>query len=285
MPLLFRCEWRLEAACRLACHTHFFQSDLALWRIIPFHWEIPNFYCKNVFELIQPLIAAPVLPASVLLAAMVCWSLFTVLVGAGLGSDGNWSCHLHNPLSSVLHGGHEAGIGHSISDYLGDALGAFVLTPTKWLNLRSIPFLLWLGVFALCWWSLSVAWWMAVDDWLVDNPSGLMTTLLVVRNLACALPLTKFLTQPMVGLFADTGSLDSKSLIGEEAEICSYDATPENGQAKYKTGAAPLLLNVRTDGPHLIKGTRVWITHYDALKRVYLVSPTTTDSPSSSKLR
>ncbi len=237
---------------------------------------------KNVFELIQPLIAAPVLPATLLLAAMVCWSLFTVLVGAGLGSDGNWSFHFHNPLSSVVNADPNIGLGHSISHFLGDTLGSFVLAPTKWLNLRSVPFLLWLGVFTLAWWTLSVAWWMAVDEWFFAVPGTLTTALLVARNIACALPITKLITQPMIGLFADTGSLDSKSLIGEEAEICSFDATPENGQAKFKTGAAPLLLNVRTDGPHLIKGTRVWITHYDANKRIYLVSPTTTDSTSSS---
>jgi hypothetical protein len=87
----------------------------------------------------------------------------------------------------------------------------------------------------------------------------------------------------MIGWFADSGSVDSKSLIGQEAEICSYDATPENGQAKFKTGASPLLLNVRTDVPRLEKGTRVWITHYDSVKRVYHVSPTTTDLKNFSK--
>ena len=71
-------------------------------------------------------------------------------------------------------------------------------------------------------------------------------------------------------------NFESKSLIGKEAEISSYEATSEHGQVKYKTDAAPLLLNVRTDGPHLEKGTRVWITHYDPKRRVYIVSATTT---------
>jgi hypothetical protein len=237
---------------------------------------------KIVIELIQPLIAAPVLPASLLLLALVGWSLFMVLIGAGIGADGNWSFHFHNPISSVMHGDPHAGLGHSISHFLGDTLGSFVLAPTKWLNLRSVPFLVWMGVFALTWWSVSVVCWMAVDEWLVGIPGPALTALLVVRNLAFALPLTKAITQPMVNWFADTGSLDSESLIGMEAEINSFDATPDSGQAKYKTGAAPLLLNVRTDGPHLLKGTRVWITHYDSKKRIYIVSPTTTDSKSSS---
>lgn len=205
-----------------------------------------------------------------------------VLIGAGLGADGNWPFHFHNPLTSILNGDPHSGLGHSLSSLLGDTLGSFVFAPTKWLNLRSVPFLIWMGVFTLGWWVISVVCWMSVDEWLIGNPSRMMTTLLIVRNLAFALPLTKFITQPMIGWFADTGSLDSKSLIGAEAEICSYDATPVSGQAKFKTGSAPLLLNVRTDGPHLIKGTRVWITYYDSNKRVYLVSATTTDSKSPS---
>lgn len=205
-----------------------------------------------------------------------------VLVGAGLGSDGSWSFHFHNPMTSVLNGDAHSGIGHSLSHFLGDTLGSFVLAPTKWLNLRSVPFLLWIGIFTLVWWAVSVVCWMSVDDWLIGSPGRMMTAILIVRNLAFALPITKVITQPMIGWFDDSGALDSKSLIGAEAEISSFDATPESGQAKFRTGAAPLLLNVRTDGPHLIKGTRVWITHYDSSKRVYIVSPTTTDSKSSS---
>jgi Protein of unknown function (DUF1449) len=244
--------------------------------------ENPLLCVEIVIELIQPLIAAPVLPASILLFALVCWSLFMVFIGAGLGSDGNWSFHFHNPISGVLEGDPHVGLGHSVSHFLGDTLGSFVLAPTKWLNLRSVPFLVWIGVFALTWWAVSVVCWMALDEWLLGHPGPAMTVLLIGRNLAFALPFTKAITQPMIGWFADTGTLDSQSLIGAEAEISSFDATPESGQAKYKTGAAPLLLNIRTDGAHLIKGTRVWITHYDSKKRVYIVSPTTTDSKSPS---
>jgi hypothetical protein len=85
----------------------------------------------------------------------------------------------------------------------------------------------------------------------------------------------------MRGWFQST-TFESKSIIGKEAEISSYDASPDNGQVKFKTDGAPLLLNVRTDGPHLAKGTRVWITHYDSVKRLYIVSPTTSASSFSS---
>jgi hypothetical protein len=223
----------------------------------------------SVFELIQPLLASPVLPATILLLMVVSWSLFTIAIGFGIDLQGHFPFHFHNPFHGLFHG-------------LDDAVGAVVLAPTKWLNLRSVPFMLWLGVFAIAWWSVSLIWWLSLDDWFTPNPSSLVTLGLISRNLVCTLPLVKLATQPMQGWFNTTNQLHSKSLIGQEAEISSYDATPVNGQAKYKTGAAPLLLNVRTDGPHLPKGTRVWITHYDAKKHIYLVSPTTTDSSSTS---
>ncbi|MFN7733080.1 MAG: hypothetical protein ACK5OB_14370 [Pirellula sp.] len=220
-----------------------------------------------MLELFQPLISGPVLPATILLGLVLVWSLFTIVVGYGLEMHGHLPFHLD---VSLAH--------HPVFHALGDALGSVVLTPTKWLNLRSVPLILWLSVFALTWWATSVTWWFTVDPWIVAKLGPFANIVLIARNIAFGLLLTKILTAPMQGLFRNTPQLNAKSLVGEEAEICSYDATPQHGQAKFKTDGAPLLLNVRTDGPHLPKGTRVWITYYDSEHRVYLVSPTTTDS-------
>jgi hypothetical protein len=152
------------------------------------------------------------------------------------------------------------------------------MVPMKWLNLRDMPFILWLAVFSFTWWIVSIGSWMLIDDRFFSGSSILVGSILILRNLAITLPLTKVFTHPMKGWF-QSSTIESKSLIGQEAEICSYDATPEHGQVKYRTDGAPLLLNIKTDGPHLDKGTRVWITHYDPVKRVYIVSATTTSSP------
>jgi len=213
-------------------------------------------------ELLQPMMVGPVLPATILLGVLLVWSLLTITVGVGFD--------LHTP----FHGHFE-----SISHAFWEAIGSVAIVPMKWLNLRNMPFMLWIGIFAIVWWSTSIGIWMTIDDRFLSEPNAtphwIVTLLLIVRNLAIALPLTKLITQPMRGWFL-TSSFESKSLIGQEAEISSYDASPENGQVKFKTDGAPLLLNVRTDGPHLAKGTRVWITHYDSVKRLYIVSPTTT---------
>jgi hypothetical protein len=221
-----------------------------------------------MFELLQPLMAGPVLPATILLGILMTWSVLTITVGVGLD------------LQTPLHGHFE-----SVSHAFWDAIGSVAMVPLKWLNLRNIPFMLWIGIFAIVWWFISIGLWMTIDDRFLSEPTAtphwIVTLVLILRNLAIALPLTKFATQPLRGWF-QTSSFESKSLIGKEAEISSYDATPDNGQVKFKTDGAPLLLNVRTDGPHLAKGTRVWITHYDSVKRRYIVSPTTTEASFSS---
>jgi len=222
-----------------------------------------------MFELLQPLVVGPVLPATILLGVLMIWSLLTITVGVGF------------ELQTPLHGHFE-----SVSHAFWEAIGSVAMVPMKWLNLRNMPFMLWIGIFAIIWWCTSIGLWMSIDDRFFSEPLAtphwLITLLLIIRNLSIALPLTKLGTHPMRGWF-QSSSFESKSLIGQEAEISSYDASPENGQVKFRTDGAPLLLNVRTDGPHLAKGTRVWITHYDSVKRLYIVSPTTTAASFSSQ--
>ena len=238
-----------------------------------------------MLEFFYSLVAAPVLPATILLGVLVAWSLMTIVIG-GLDSHLAASWHFHNPFSDVgpLSGGAHVdadGIGHSVAHTLGDAMGSIVMVPMKWLNLKQLPLVLWAGIFTISWWSVSILIWVAIDTALVKEPGTLVISLMILRNLFLGLLATKSITQPMRGWF-DTQELTSVSLVGQEAEISSFDATPENGQAKFKTDGAPLLLNVRTDGPHVPKGTRVWLTHYDPKKRIYIVSATTTTSNTTS---
>ena len=230
-----------------------------------------------MLEFLSSLVSAPVLPATVLLGVMVIWSLMTIIIG-GLDSHLAASWHLHNPFSGTgPSDGHGDGVSHWITHALGDAIGSVVLAPAKWLNLKQLPIVLWGGIFTLAWWSISILIWITIDTALVKEPSSLAIFMMVTRNFVLGLVATKAITHPMRGLF-DSNELTSVSLVGQEAEISSFDATPENGQVKYKTQGAPLLLNVRTDGPHMPKGTRVWLTHYDTKKRIYIVSATTTTS-------
>lgn len=250
-----------------------------------------------MLELIQPLIAGPVIPATIALAILMLWSLLTISLGIGLEVHHGWPFSMHPDIGGDFSSIGNGDSSHSFLELCGEWLGAIILAPAKWLNLSTVPLVVWFGFFAITWWTVSVSLWTTLDQsilgWLhlestnTNEFPWFVTKLLIARNILFALPLTKFLTHPLQGLFSSTSAIASQSLVGEEAEIWSLEATPESGQAKHKTDGAPLLLNVRTDGHHLEKGTKVWLTHYDPQRRVYLVEPITftsnnNDSPSDS---
>ena len=210
-------------------------------------------------DLFNSFIAAPVLPATCLLAVMIGWSLLAMLGTVDLelpGGDIDLDVDLDIDGS---HGVHAA-----------DGLGVLAL---KWLNIRDVPLVLWMAVLAVFWWVLSASTWILIDSKFIAEPGWIWSSLLIVKNLALAVPLTKLATSPMKHWFV-TEQLNAHNLVGQECEISSLEASPSFGQVKYRTEGAPLLLNVRTDGAHLAKGTKVWITHYDAARRQYIVSPT-----------
>lgn len=203
-------------------------------------------------KFIEPLLELPVLPASFLLAMLIVWSILSIFVGVGL----------HD---------HDLSLDHDAD--IGDALSGLGMVTLRWLNLSDMPVMIWLCIFAMLWWTTSITLWKSFDSMFFTHPGIGWSSLLIARNLAIALPLTKLATRPLRGWHVSE-DLSSESLVGQECEICSAEATPEYGQVRFKTDGAPLLLNVRTDGPYLAKGAKVWITHFDAKNRTYIVSPT-----------
>jgi hypothetical protein len=209
-------------------------------------------------DLFASLIAGPVLPATLLLAGLALWSLLALAGAADL---------------NFTPGGGDLDMGSSLdAPNPVDAASSLGLATLRWLNLRGVPVIVWSGVFVILFWLISINFWILVDSRFFAAPGVIWSSLLAVRSGLIAVLLTRYLTRPMRGWFR-AERLTSTSLIGQECEISSLEASPEFGQVKYKTDGSPLLLNVRTDGPHLARGARVWITHYDAQRRVYIVSP------------
>jgi hypothetical protein len=232
-----------------------------------------------MWELYEACISIAVFPATVFLGLLLLWSLVTIVLGVGSDfSLGDW---LHLPHHPGMGPDHD-GIWHSVQQHAGEAMGAVVLAPARWLNLKDLPIVVWGGVFTLVWWSVSILNWFVCDSLFLGKEPGIwVSCLLLLRNVAISLVVTKLVTQPMRDWFVNH-ELGSRDLVGEEVEIWSWDASPSHGQARFKTDSAPLLLNIHTDGPVLPKGTRAWITHYDPKKRIYIVSATTTSKSISS---
>lgn len=212
-------------------------------------------------ELLNALFSGPVLPATFLFGLMVAWSLLAMLGTVDLKVPG---ADLDLDIDVDMDSGGVSGT---------DGMSVLFL---KWLNLRNIPIVLWLSAFAVLWWVVSAGLWLMVDSMFFESPGWIWSAILAVKNILITLPLTKWVTSPM-GKWFIIEHLSASDLVGKECEISSLEANADFGQAKFKTEGSPLLLNIRTDGEHLVKGTPVWITHYDAQNRIYIVTPTGTD--------
>jgi len=94
---------------------------------------------------------------------------------------------------------------------------------------------------------------------------------------------TKLVTGPLVPYLSQSPTFSEETIIGEPCVISSGEATPSFGQAKCDTGGAPLLLNIRTDGPTLLKGTVAIIVAYDTERRLYTVTQEPTHNATSSE--
>lgn len=151
------------------------------------------------------------------------------------------------------------------------SLGA---TSLRWLNLGQVPIILWLGCFSILYWLVSYTLWTFFESERYQ-PTLVESAFLATRNAIISILGTKLLTGPFVPYLAEGTGYSEETIIGERCVISSMQATPDFGQAKYSTGGAPLLLNIRTDGSTLSKGDAAIIVAYDTERRLYTVTPET----------
>lgn len=148
-----------------------------------------------------------------------------------------------------------------------DAISSAGFVTLKFLNLADVPIMVWLSIYGIAWWLLSAVLWFWWDDHSIDPSTGL----LVIRNIAGSVLLTKFITNPLATVFAKPPNQHPQDLIGKECEISTHTVTTDFGQARYKTNAAPLLLDVRTTEGELSKGENAVIVDYDPDVKVHYV--------------
>ncbi len=216
----------------------------------------------SLIQLAERMFVGPVWPASILVGLLVVYTLFALIGLIDLGLDVP-DLDLDVDLGVDVPEG-----GMSIDADFFHGIGA---TTIRWTNIARVPVVLWGGIFAVAFWCLSYGLWHHFDVHRYE-PTWLVSVLLSIRNCVIATGITKAATQPLIRYFVEPPSYDESRLMGATCEISTYEATPEAGQAKFRTNAAPLLLNVRTDGPHITKGTEVRIIGFDKKTRIYKVA-------------
>jgi len=144
----------------------------------------------------------------------------------------------------------------------------FGFVPLKWLNLGSVPTMLWGSVFALAGWMTSRLINSpephASFEWYSD---GLAT----LRDIGIALVITKVLTQPLRGKFDPVEPNKAGDLIGKTCMVTTSEVTESFGEAEYKTDGAPLRLTVRSADTSLTKGDTAEIVNFDSESKTYQI--------------
>ena len=230
---------------------------------------------EPLIELAERMFVGPVWPASILVCLLVIYTLMALigLIDFGFSvPDVDLDPGIDLDVPDLDVPSFDAAMdlpdgAHVDVDFL-QGLGA---TSVRLTNFGRLPVVLWGGIFAVAFWSLSYGLWHNYDAERYD-PTWMTSILLSIRNFVIATAITKGVTQPMLGWFVDPPSYDYRKLLGATCEISTTEATPRFGQAKFRTNASPLLLNVRTDGRHIAKGTEVRIIGFDKEKRMYKVT-------------
>jgi len=210
-------------------------------------------------DFFQTLFTGPVWPASLLVSFLL---LYSLLLLGGLLDYG-----LEVP---------EAEAGGVDWIDTGSSLGAVTI---RWLNLSSLPVFVWLVIFALLWWLLSLGIWVAYDRQHHGPPTLGISLLLATRNLVIAVGLTKIVTNPLRKWFAHASPYRPEQIVGHDCEIETGEASPTFGRVRFRTRGAPLLLNVRTTGEILRKGERARIVDYDPETTTYIVQSSSAKAP------
>ena len=213
-----------------------------------------------LIEFTEKVFSGPMLPASVLLVAVLAYWLFVMLGAVDLDMlDFDLDIDLDPDVDvdvDLVHG-------HGSPTELG-------LIVLRFLNLGQVPLMVWGERFALTFWGTSVLLFQWVDQ-TADPLSIGKTVALVARNVGISLVITKILTQPLTKLFAEEHSITPEELIGAHC-VATTGISDSFGQAETATNGAPLLLHVRSHSGPIAKGSTVTLVAFDPEHNLYSVT-------------
>ncbi|MFH1300127.1 MAG: hypothetical protein ABIK07_03630 [Planctomycetota bacterium] len=136
----------------------------------------------------------------------------------------------------------------------------------RFLNLGDVPVMLWVSVFSLSMWMLSINF-----DYKIEINSFMDYLPLAARNMGISLVVTKLLTQPLKGLFKFTPPNEVETLLGKTCQVTSTSVNDRFGQAEMQAEGAPLKLHIRSEDETIQKGDLVRLTDFNTEQQVFYV--------------
>lgn len=180
----------------------------------------------------------------------------------------------HGAHDGIDLGGADGGLhGDAGHDGIGDGAEGLAALLTA-LHLRSAPITVVLSVLVLVAWLLCAASVPLVAQATGGHPGWLIGLGVLLAALLVALPLTSLLVRPLGGLFVVHQARRHEDLLGRECTVETGRADNKFGQARLEDGGAGLLLQIRCDGPGVLKrGDRALLLYWDEARQAYAVEP------------
>ncbi|WP_145220169.1 hypothetical protein [Gimesia alba] len=136
----------------------------------------------------------------------------------------------------------------------------------RFLNLGEVPVMLWLSIFSLSMWMLSINF-----DSKIEINTVMDYLPLALRNMGISLVVTKLITQPFKGYFQFTPPNEIETLLGKSCQVTSSSVSERYGQAEMEAEGAPLKLHIRSEDSSIQKGDWVRLSDYNSEKQVFYV--------------
>ncbi|QDT96010.1 hypothetical protein [Gimesia aquarii] len=136
----------------------------------------------------------------------------------------------------------------------------------RFLNIGEVPVMLWLSIFSLSMWMLSINFDsdVKIQDFMDYLP-------LALRNIGISLVVTKLITQPLRGYFKFTPPNEVETLLGKTCHVTSSTVSEQFGQGEMEAEGAPLKLHIRSEDKTIHKGDLVRLTDYNSEKQFFYV--------------
>ncbi len=140
----------------------------------------------------------------------------------------------------------------------------------EYFNLRKVPLSIVVSFFALSLWVVGVL----ANHFIHGTSSKLLGLALVVPNIIVSAHVAKFITAPLVPLFRSMrgDAMERRDLVGTRVIVTSSKADATFGQAEIREVGAPILLNVRTEGEILPRGSEAVILHTNPDTRIHIIT-------------
>jgi len=142
--------------------------------------------------------------------------------------------------------------------------------PLKFLNIGSVPTMLWVSIFSLACWMVSRLWNSPSPhpsfQWSADTTA-------ILRDSGVAVMLTKVITQPLRGRFDPVEPNRVEDLVGRTCKVTTSEVTDAFGEAELATDGAPLRLKIRNSSGTLHKGDPAVIVEFHTSENTWFVEP------------